>query len=70
VEALTAELEVTVPGLREVPFTRIVAATQKIGPAHRFWPTATGDFAAPIATLQAAARPRRTLISTTADEKA
>jgi carboxylesterase type B len=68
VEALATRLGVRVPELESVPGARIVTATQDIAAEHRFWPTATGWLASPLADLQTAAPVRPTLISTTTDE--
>ncbi|MGW7542557.1 carboxylesterase/lipase family protein [Streptomyces sp. NPDC054770] len=68
VEALAARLGVRVPELQSVPGALIVSATRDIAPHHRFWPTATGRLASPLASLQSVAPVRPTLISATADE--
>ncbi|WP_329525726.1 carboxylesterase/lipase family protein [Streptomyces sp. NBC_01462] len=68
VEALATRLGVRVSALRSVPGAHILTATRDIAPDHRFWPTATGWLASPLAGLQSAAPARPTLISTTADE--
>lgn len=68
VEALATRLGVRVPELVSVPGRRIVRASRDIAAEHRFWPTATGWLASPLADLQSVAPARPTLISTTADE--
>ncbi|MEU0033595.1 carboxylesterase family protein [Streptomyces sp. NPDC006333] len=68
VEALATRLGVRVADLGSVSGARILSATRDIAASHRFWPTATGWLAGPLADLQSAAPARPTLISTTADE--
>ncbi|MER5525757.1 carboxylesterase family protein [Streptomyces sp. NPDC002677] len=68
VEALASRLGVRVPELGSVPGARVLSATRDIGAEHRFWPTATGWLARPLADLHSAAPVRPTLITTTADE--
>ncbi|MEU2616861.1 carboxylesterase family protein [Streptomyces sp. NPDC007157] len=68
VEALASRLGVRVPELVTVPGARVLSATRDIAAEHRFWPTATGWLASPLADLQSTAPVRPTLITTTADE--
>ncbi|MEU9158048.1 carboxylesterase family protein [Streptomyces sp. NPDC048417] len=68
VEALASRLGVRVSELGSVPGAHVLSATRDIGAEHRFWPTATGWLAGPLADLQSAAPVRPTLITTTADE--
>lgn len=68
VEALATRLGIRVSELGSVSGAHILSATRDVAAEHRFWPTATGRLASPLADLQSAAPVRPTLISTTADE--
>jgi para-nitrobenzyl esterase len=65
---LAAHLDVAVPDLRAVPVAALLAAAAALGPHGRLGPTASGDWAEDLSALQARARPRPTVVNTTADE--